>query len=362
MNFAISDNLQTRLNKVFWITIAWVFVSIGQFLNGYGAIMELDCDLSGRDPILFFKGSIFTGIIAGLLGGSLMVFSWEQWLRAKNYGIALLDILWSFTVVYFIVGLLSGFFLHGKNLEMTIFELELWQTVLDYMLNVAALQGYFFWLLVVLSTFIFLQVNDKYGPGTFRSFLLGKYFRPQREERIFMFLDLRSSTTIAEKLGERRYFNFLNDLIKHVTPPILSYKGEIYQYVGDEIVVSWQMSHGINNANCLNCFLDIQKALKHQESYYRETYNLSPEFKAGLHYGHVMTGEIGVVKRDIAFSGDVLNTTSRIQSKCNDLGVDILLSQRLLDQLTINGNGFQPKQIGEITLRGKEQKLMLVTV
>lgn len=362
MNIPISDNLQTRLTKVFWITVAWVIISIFQFSSGYIALTDVNCDLAGRDPRLFFWGSVFTGVIAGILGGSMIVFSWEKWLRAKNYGRALLDILWSYVLVYLIVSIASGLFLHIGENDTTILDPTLWQTVIGHLFELSTIHSFVLWLLVVLGTFIFFQVNDKYGPGTFSTFLMGKYFRPQREERIFMFLDLRSSTTIAERIGERQYFHFLNDLIKHVTPPILSHKGEIYQYVGDEIVISWKMTAGITDANCLNCFLDIQRKLKQQAGYYKETYNVIPEFKAGLHYGYVMTGEIGVVKRDIAFSGDVMNTTSRIQAKCNELGVDILLSQRLVDLLATNDNGFNPKQIGEMALRGKEQKLMLVTV
>lgn len=77
-------------------------------------------------------------------------------------------------------------------------------------------------------TLIILQVNDKYEPGVFSSFLLGQYFQLKREERIFMFLDLRSSTTIAEKLGEIRYFNFIKDVFRDVTPSIINSKGEIY--------------------------------------------------------------------------------------------------------------------------------------
>ena len=87
-----------------------------------------------------------------------------------------------------------------------------------------------------------------------------------------------------------------------------------------------------------------------------------PEFKAGLHYGHVMAGEVGVVKRDIAFSGDVLNTTARIQEKCNEFGVDILLSKNLLDKLTLPINLFKPKNMGSLLLRGKQEELTLFTL
>ncbi|MEM9931762.1 MAG: adenylate/guanylate cyclase domain-containing protein, partial [Bacteroidota bacterium] len=182
-------------------------------------------------------------------------------------------------------------------------------------------------------------------------------------ERIFMFLDLRSSTTIAEKLGEVRYFNLLYDFIRDSTESILANRGQIYQYVGDEIVVTWKVDRGIKQAYCLQCFFDIQRAIQANAEYYHNTYGLVPEFKAGLHYGHVMAGEIGLVKKDIAFSGDVLNTTARIQSMCNQLGVDILLSKYLLDRIAAEEPLIEAARfLGDIELRGKQERVMLYTL
>jgi adenylate cyclase len=191
---------------------------------------------------------------------------------------------------------------------------------------------------------------------------LGKYFRPKSEERVFMFLDLRSSTEIAEKLEEEQYFRLLRDVIQDVTTPILAAKGEIYQYVGDEIIISWTPSIAQQNANCLKCFFSIRDAIHKKSEYYLRTYGMIPQYKAGLHYGNVIAGEIGVVKRDITYSGDVLNTTSRIQSKCNELGVDILLSKILLDKLHLIPGQFQPRKMGAVPLRGKSQDELLYTL
>lgn len=84
------------------------------------------------------------------------------------------------------------------------------------------------------------------------------YRKPFSEvERIFMFLDIRSSTTIAEELGHVQYFALLNDFFRDIAEPISKNKGHIYQYVGDEVVVSWPLDDGLNNANCLKCFFDI---------------------------------------------------------------------------------------------------------
>ncbi len=260
------------------------------------------------------------------------------------------------------MALISGLFFYSDLYNKSISDPKVWQYVVTSMLDIENLESFLFWLIILVGTLAILQVNDKYGPGVFASFLLGKYFHPKKEERIFMFLDLHSSTSIAEKLGEVQYFNFLREVFQYATPSILNSKGVIYQYVGDEIVISWKTYKGAENANCIQCFFNVQSSLNNRVDYFNEKYGVVPEFKAGLHYGNVMAGEIGLVKREIAFSGDVLNTTSRIQSKCNELGVNILLSKFLLDKLNLRPETFTPKLVGDIVLRGKEQSLSLYTV
>lgn len=107
-------------------------------------------------------------------------------------------------------------------------------------------------------TLIILMVNDKYGPGVFKDFLLGRYFHPKKEERIFMFIDIRSATTIAEGIGEEKYFNFLKDFFRDITPAIIYTRGEIYQYVGDEMVVSWKLKNGLYKVNVLRCYFEMK--------------------------------------------------------------------------------------------------------
>ncbi|NOU61545.1 adenylate/guanylate cyclase domain-containing protein [Marinifilum caeruleilacunae] len=355
------SKLKAQLLKVFGITIAWTFIAIFQFLTIYAAITSLNLDVTNIDPMIAFKGSVLTGVLAGLLGGSLTVFIWEKWLRTEPYGWTILSIIVSYSVIYYTVHLSVGVYTYSNQFNLPAFSAKVWESIFSDFFKLMQLQNYLFWLMVVIGTLIYFLVNDKYGPGVFRAFLLGKYFHPKREERIFMFLDLRSSTEIAEKLGEKTYFNFLKDLYRDSTSSILLAKGEVYQYVGDEIVISWPTDKGVENANCINCFFDIRQNLRANSKYYMETYHIMPEFKAGLHYGNVMAGEIGVIKRDIVFSGDVLNTTSRIQNKCNDLGVDILFSKFLLNKLNLPANLYQTQNVGEIQLKGKESKLSLYT-
>jgi adenylate cyclase len=175
-----------------------------------------------------------------------------------------------------------------------------------------------------------------------------------------MFLDITSSTSIAENLGHVKYFELLNDFFNDLAIPIEAHQGEIYQYVGDEVVVSWALEEGISDANCLNCFFDILETIDELSFKYLEKYEMVPTFKAGMHFGKVSTGTIGTIKKEIIYTGDVLNTTSRIEGQCNPHNVNLLLSKDLMNKLP-NDNQFKFVEIGEISLRGKSSYVTLVT-
>ncbi|NNK84274.1 MAG: adenylate/guanylate cyclase domain-containing protein [Desulfobacterales bacterium] len=207
----------------------------------------------------------------------------------------------------------------------------------------------------------FSEVSDNLGQGVLRNFLIGRYHKSRVEERIFMFLDMKSSTTIAENLGHVRYYQLLNDYYADITEAIIQTSGQIYQYVGDEVVVSWKLKDGLIDNNCLRCFFTIKDIFRNRSEEYIEEYGLVPGFKAGIHYGKVTTGEIGVVKKEIIFTGDVLNTTARIQSICNVHEVDILISNDLFSRLN-TGDEYALKEIGVCELKGKDKKVKLVTI
>lgn len=345
--------------KIAWITFAWTIFSLFQFLISYASFV--DYGLANQIEITPLITRIFSSILGGVMGGSGIVFFWERWLRSKPYGWTLRNILIMYIIIFVLVAFPSNVFFQSRLLNQSPLSTEIWTISFGRLGHVTTLIQFFTWLFVVAFTIIAMLVNDKYGPGVFKKFLLGRYFNPKREERIFMFLDLRSSTTIAEKVGEEKYFSFLRDVFQYATPAVLKSKGEIYQYVGDEIVISWELPDGVDNSNCIQCFFEIQEELNNRRSYFVEQYDAYPEFKAGIHYGHVMAGELGVVKREIAFSGDILNTTARIQAKCNEFGVDLLVSEKMIELLNLKEIG-EPKKIGEVELRGKSERVTLFTI
>jgi adenylate cyclase len=206
-----------------------------------------------------------------------------------------------------------------------------------------------------------LQFNTKFGEGNMWNLIRGKYQTPREEQRIFMFVDINSSTTLAEKMGDKKYHQLLKNFFADITNPILDNKGEIYQYVGDEVVISWTYKNGITNNRCINCFFEMKKEIQKLSNKYLEEYEIVPGFKAGIHCGNVVAGEIGIIKRDITFSGDVMNTTSRIQGMCKEFGAEIIASDDMLNELKLDGT-YTVQFLGSIKLRGKIKDVELSTL
>lgn len=224
-----------------------------------------------------------------------------------------------------------------------------------------------FWLIVVyffLASLIFSFIkiaNEKFGKGVFLKLLFGTYRKPIEEKRIFMFLDLKSSTTIAENLGHFKYSKLIQDCFYDLNRVLIKYEADVYQYIGDEAVLTWSFKNGIRQNNCIKIFFAFEKRLMKNKKYYKNKYNLQPTFKAGLHGGKLIATEVGTVKKEIAFHGDVINTTARIQGKCNKFDESLLISEELMEKMKFK-KPYSTKLIGTIPLEGKEEKVTLFAV
>jgi adenylate cyclase len=228
------------------------------------------------------------------------------------------------------------------------------------------LGGRFWVALVILTLVSFLinfvrQLNRMLGPGTLVNLLLGRYHRPVAEERIFMFLDLNNSTAIAAQLGPLRFNDFKNDFFHDLAEPVLETRGEIYQYVGDEAVVTWTVERGLREGNCLRCVFLMSERIHEQKDRYLARYGIVPEFKAGLHGGPVVTAEIGDIKKDIVYSGDTVNTAARVEAECRPLARRVLVSEALLRQCYLPPE-LVIEDMGQRELRGKVEALRLYSM
>jgi adenylate cyclase len=201
-------------------------------------------------------------------------------------------------------------------------------------------------------TAFFAQIVLLVGTRNFLRLVIGRYGRPRELTAEFMFVDLRGSTSIAEVLGHERYSAFLRDFFLDISGAIHDARGEVYQYIGDGVVIVWPGARAAGR--WLDCFTEMRASLAAERSRYVDTYGIAPEFKAGVHAGPVVVTEVGTLQRAHVYHGDVLNTTARIQDKCNETGFDLLVSKEALSSVARGRQaGFEP--IGPLPLRGKSE-------
>lgn len=201
-----------------------------------------------------------------------------------------------------------------------------------------------------------VQVRRLVGQDVALPLLLGRYFVPREEDRAFLFLDLSDSTAIAEALGHRRFGQFVQECIYDVNRVAAESGAEIYKYVGDEAILTW--SARTAGARGIACYFALEERIRSRANFYREQFGRVPAFKAGLHRGPVLVTEIGDFKRELAYHGDVLNTTARIQAVCGDLGAAMLVSPAIASEAR-GEEGLVLRSRGEFSLKGKAEPLEL---
>jgi adenylate cyclase len=301
------------------------------------------------------------GFIGGLISGILLSVFLEKWLRKRPYGVIFISTIGIYLILMLCISMPGAYFYFANSLNLEFGDPAITERLMKYISGFGYVKDLVFWGIVIIFTVVAITIRDKYGPGVIWHLITGKYHKPRHENRIIMFLDMKASTTIAEQLGEQKFFNLINDFIGDATDRILWTKGEIYQYIGDEIVVTWKLKNGLQNNNFMRCFFGIKKAINAREDYYMEQYGLVPEFKAGIHEGLCMVGELGVLKREISFYGDLINSTARIQGLCNELGAELLVSDALLN-LVQDKSYYQIESLGAKTLKGRVSKVEISRV
>ena len=222
-----------------------------------------------------------------------------------------------------------------------------------------------FSLILTVLTSLYADIERLLGRHVLKGLLFGTYSRPKNENRFVMFLDLAGSTAAAERLGSLKFHAFLNDFFCDIARPIINHGGEIYKYVGDEVIITWpEKSVGLSHGP-LMVFSAIDEIVKRRHDYYTSRYGLIPQFRAGLHFGTIVAGEMGLTCQEIAYSGDVMNTAARIQSECRLRNEIFLVSDDALSR--IREKAEFPSSIiivshGTVSLRGKSTELAISAV
>ena len=206
-------------------------------------------------------------------------------------------------------------------------------------------------LLVGLAIFV-LQLSRLVGERTLSDIVFGRYHRARTEERFFLFVDIIGSTPLAERIGPGAVHRFLGEVFRLASDPIDEQRGEVHQYVGDEMVITWTTTEGRDGARPLACFFAIEEALARAAPEFEREFGVVPRLRAALHAGPVITGEVGGSRRAIVYHGDVMNTTSRIEQATRDLECQFLVSGDALERLA-DLEGFAREDLGLRQLRGR---------
>ena len=318
-------------------TLAFIFLSI---VRGVGATEDGAIDFSFASSMLY---SITIGPIFGAISGYAQIFTDEHlYKRTSARNLFFTRLL--FSIIFLILLIVLSFLIMPPLLGVEIGFLE-------FIVDNGSFPIYFYVFCVDVFMGALSQINLMLGGNNLWKILWGKFYTPHEENRIFMFLDLQSSTEYAERLGHIEYSMLIRDCFNDLGVVIES-EAEIYQYVGDEAILTWKLRDGLRNQNCINAFFSFKNQLLKKKDYYKEKYNVVPFFKAGLNDGVVVATEVGKYKKEIAYHGDTINTAARIQGKCNEFQQELLLSESLKNKL--DPTHIQFELLGKIPLRGKQ--------
>ncbi|MCJ2057458.1 adenylate/guanylate cyclase domain-containing protein [Methylobacterium sp. J-048] len=213
----------------------------------------------------------------------------------------------------------------------------------------------------VLTVFVF-RVRDLIGPGVFANLLIGRYHRPISEERIFLFLDVTGSTRFADRHGDRAAQAYLGQVFNALALPVSRSRGSIDDYIGDMALVTWTIERGTRDAACLRCVFDFAARLAEESEAWTRRFGQVPEFRAALHCGSVVTAEVGLERHKIAYFGDVVNTTARLETLSKSLGVHVLVSADLLDRIGPLPPDLVAEDLGAHALRGRDAPLAVAAI
>lgn len=206
-----------------------------------------------------------------------------------------------------------------------------------------------------------LEIGGLVGFGTLRRLLTGRYFRPRREELVFVVIDMKGSTSIAERLDDLDFHALLNAFFADIGDAAHDYGAEIHKYVGDEAILSWPVASGLTEARAVLCVFAAAHRIERRGAWYRKRFGLVPQFRAALHVGTVAAGEIGQQRREIAYVGDTLNTAARLVDAARNSGRDVVASLALLGRLTLPA-GLISEPMPPAEAAGKREKVPLAAL
>ena len=211
--------------------------------------------------------------------------------------------------------------------------------------------------LISITIMLILRIVSFIGGKNLLHLLTGRYQRPVQENRAFLFIDLKDSTTITEQLGVVRAREFISAFIFDVSKSITDNRGDIYKFTGDGIIAVWRHDEGSSTSDAVRAVLDARDVLARRSRHYRDAFGYEAEFRAGLHAGVVVASEQGDLRRSIEFNGDHINIAARLEQKAKDYNLPLVFSEDVAADLW--GTDFEPVCFDEETIKGYSKPIRL---
>ena len=204
---------------------------------------------------------------------------------------------------------------------------------------------------ISIVTIMTLRIVGYLGVRNLVHLMIGTYYRPVLENRIFLFLDIKGSTALVERLGPIETRALIGKFFFDISGPITDLGGEIYRFTGDGVVAVWSWDRGIVRNRIVRTIDAIANAVDREAGYYRSKFGHVPEYRIGVHGGPIVTSEEGDNRRAIGFYGDTIHIAARLEQMAKDLGISgCLLSASIAEHQTGYGDRLRP--VGEEPIRG----------
>jgi adenylate cyclase len=213
---------------------------------------------------------------------------------------------------------------------------------------------------VVLANLV-IGITNIIGPRAFLNFVIGRYHTPVEESRFVLFVDIAGSTGLAERLGGVAIHRLLDRTFRLLTLAVVDYRGEVLNYVGDEVIVTWREDHGAIDCRPLRCFVAMREELSQASAQLQHEFGVVPRIRGSLHFGPVIVGEIGDVKRAIVFNGDVMNTAARLEELSRNVDGGFLASRAAMDRFR-SAPPFAVRDLGRLAIRGRADGIDVVGI
>ena len=195
---------------------------------------------------------------------------------------------------------------------------------------------------------------------------------PQELTATVLFMDIRSFTSISEKMPPRDLLNWLNNYLEAMTDCIMDHGGVVDKYIGDAIMAVFGVPF------CHSEYPEIQKdalnAVAACIAMHDKLHELNQQlridrkplikFGIGLHTGQLVAGTVGGSRRlNYSVIGDAVNVAARLEAMNKEIVSDspfnLLVTGRTFAYVR---DRYEGQKVGSIQLRGKKEETVVYAI